>query len=398
MGRKLYLCLFSSSQRVFEINYACRRIIGYRSDPGAIPGSSTNERTRPFESGFVVVAILNDMKVRDIRGVNLGGWLVLEKWITPSVFRDLQASDEHSLCSELGVTETKTRLEEHRRTFITEKTIRQIQELGLNAVRVPVGYWLFDDVDGYIGGAYRYVDKLFSWAKKYNLQILLCLHGAPGSQNGWDHSGRAGEIGWRDTADNIQRTLNTIERICERYGRREQLFGVELLNEPHPTISLVDLMRYYRKASRVVRKHCRYGVRRVVSDAFRPKQMGRRIFFGGFRHTVLDQHMYQLFTPEDRALDFPHHLKKAREWGDELRRRTRFIPVVVGEWCAVLDGADQSGPSQNHTRIGKEEYVQYAMQQRRSFESAGCGWFYWTALTEDKGLWSLLDHPEFIEK
>ena len=29
-----------------------------------------------------------------LRGVNLGGWLVLEKWMTPSVFEGLQATDE----------------------------------------------------------------------------------------------------------------------------------------------------------------------------------------------------------------------------------------------------------------------------------------------------------------
>ena len=28
----------------------------------------------------------------NLRGVNLGGWLVLEKWITPSLFEGLQAA------------------------------------------------------------------------------------------------------------------------------------------------------------------------------------------------------------------------------------------------------------------------------------------------------------------
>lgn len=338
------------------------------------------------------------MKVGDIRGVNLGGWLVLEKWITPSVFHGIQAIDEYSLCSELGVVEANVRLDKHRRTFITEETMRQIQNIGLNAVRVPVGYWLFDDVDGYIGGAYRYIDKLFLWAEKYDLQVLLCLHGAPGSQNGWDHSGRSGEIGWHHNVENPQRTLSAIERICERYGHREQLFGVELLNEPHPTLPLVDLMRYYRKASRIVRKQCRRGVRWVVSDAFRPRQMARRIFYNWFRHSILDQHMYQLFTPEDRELEFSQHLIKARKWRTELRRRTRFIPVVVGEWCAVLDKVGIPEQKQRQGHYEKKECIQYAVQQRQSFESAGCGWFYWTARTEDKGPWSLLDHPEFIGK
>ena len=36
-----------------------------------------------------------------LRGVNLGGWLVLEKWMTPSVFEGLQATDETTWCAEL---------------------------------------------------------------------------------------------------------------------------------------------------------------------------------------------------------------------------------------------------------------------------------------------------------
>jgi len=36
------------------------------------------------------------------RGVNTGGWLVLEKWMTPSLFEGLSATDETTWCAELG--------------------------------------------------------------------------------------------------------------------------------------------------------------------------------------------------------------------------------------------------------------------------------------------------------
>ena len=44
-----------------------------------------------------------------LRGVNLGGWLVLEKWITPSLFEGLKATDETSYCVELGEAEATRR-------------------------------------------------------------------------------------------------------------------------------------------------------------------------------------------------------------------------------------------------------------------------------------------------
>src|SRR5215469_12190564 len=53
-----------------------------------------------------------------LRGVNLGAWLVLEKWMTPDTFRGADAEDEYTLCLGLG-DKAKGRLDQHRDTFIT---------------------------------------------------------------------------------------------------------------------------------------------------------------------------------------------------------------------------------------------------------------------------------------
>lgn len=338
------------------------------------------------------------MKARDLRGVNLGGWLVIERWITPSIFRGIQGVDEHSLCHELGLEEAKKRLETHRQTFITEEHIQQISELGLNAVRVPLGYWLFDDTDGFVGGAYRYIDALFGWAAKYNIEVLLCLHGAPGSQNGWDHSGRSSGVGWHTDVSNMKRTLETVQRPCERYGGNERLYGLELLNEPHASLPLRILVQYYREATKVIRQHSRKRIRVVVSDAFRARQMIFRIFLHWFQHPILDQHLYQLFTEEDQRLDFDAHIAKVGVWYHELKWRTRLVPVIVGEWSAAMDERYQPHPKKTTKHFTQAEYSAYTARQRQAFEQAGCGWFYWTARVEDKGVWSLLDHPELLGK
>lgn len=49
---------------------------------------------------------------KTIRGVNLGGWLVLEKWIRPSVFANLPSTvvDEYTFCQNLGKTEAEKRI------------------------------------------------------------------------------------------------------------------------------------------------------------------------------------------------------------------------------------------------------------------------------------------------
>ncbi len=78
-----------------------------------------------------------------LRGVNLGGWLLLEKWITPSLFAGLAATDETTYCAELGLDEATRRLHHHWQTFITRDDFAWLARTGINAVRLPVGHWLF---------------------------------------------------------------------------------------------------------------------------------------------------------------------------------------------------------------------------------------------------------------
>lgn len=42
----------------------------------------------------------------------------------------------------------------------------------------------------------RYFLKAIGWARKYGLRINLDLHTIPGSQNGYNHSGKQGIINW----------------------------------------------------------------------------------------------------------------------------------------------------------------------------------------------------------
>jgi hypothetical protein len=53
--------------------------------------------------------------LQQVRGVNIGSWLLLEKWITPSVFSGLPDSvnDEFQLCESLGKDAAEQRLRSH---------------------------------------------------------------------------------------------------------------------------------------------------------------------------------------------------------------------------------------------------------------------------------------------
>lgn len=331
-----------------------------------------------------------------VRGVNLGGWLVLERWISPSVFAGTEAKDEYSLCQQLGPQEAARRLMRHRDTFITEDHIRQIAELGLNTVRVPIGYWLFGRQQPFVDGANRYVERLFAWADECRLKIILDFHAAPGSQNGHDHSGRAGKVGWHTDEAHIEASLAFIKRLAARYGREPALRGIELLNEPNWEAGPSQLLDYYQRATRAVRAHCHQSVAIIVSDAYRPKEMSKALRRAKLNDVTLDVHLYQLFTPEDRALDLNGHLRKVdKVWNKELKKLRRHHDVLVGEWSAAMHElyrpTDQ--PARHYTN---EDYRAYCAAQQRVFDKHGVSWTYWTVRTEGGGIWSLLNHPKLL--
>jgi len=167
-----------------------------------------------------------------IKGVNLGNWLVLEKWMSPVVFDGLEdVEDETWLARTLSPEILSERMKAHRETYITERDFAYIARHGFNTVRIPVPYFIFGDRKPFIG-CIEYLDRAFGWAEKYELQILIDLHTAPGSQNGFDNGGICGVCKWAQSPEEVEFVLTVLERLAERYAHRKGLYGIEILNEP----------------------------------------------------------------------------------------------------------------------------------------------------------------------
>jgi len=86
-----------------------------------------------------------------IRGTNLGGWMVLEPWITPSLFYQFlgrgegsAAFDTYTFCEVLGAKEANRQLQQHWKTWVTEEIIKEMAMSGaVNSLRVPIGDYMF---------------------------------------------------------------------------------------------------------------------------------------------------------------------------------------------------------------------------------------------------------------
>lgn len=69
-------------------------------------------------------------------------------------------------------------IQEHWNTFIVEDDFHFIKTNGLNAVRIPVGWWIASDPmppHPYVGGSLLALDKAFLWAQYVLLFFFIYL-------------------------------------------------------------------------------------------------------------------------------------------------------------------------------------------------------------------------------
>ncbi|KAL8486976.1 hypothetical protein ACS0TY_023605 [Phlomoides rotata] len=277
-------------------------------------------------------------------------------------------------------------MKEHWSTYIVEEDFKFIKKNGLNAVRIPVGWWIASDPNPpkpYVAGSLLALDNAFSWAQKYGIRVIIDLHAAPGSQNGWEHSSsRDGSQEWGQTDANIQQTVDVIDFLTARYAKSPSLFAVELINEPlSPGVSLDTLTNYYIAAYNAVRKHSSTAYV-VLSNRLGPHEP-RELFTltTGFTKVALDVHHYNLFSSIFDNLSVQQNIDYVNN-----NRTTQLNEITtsngplifVGEWVAEWQ---VSGAT-------KEDYQRYAEAQLRVFGQTAFGWAYWTLKNVNK-YWSL---------
>lgn len=290
-----------------------------------------------------------------IRGVNLGGWLLLEPFITPSFFEKYDASmgvvDEWTLMHHLKSTEeheaASQLLENHYATFVTEDTFKEIREAGLDHVRIPIGFWAVRTwkEDKFLPQvSWRYLLRGIEWARKYGIRVNLDLHSVPGGQNGWNHSGRQGVLKWMNGKTgflNGEKALEIHTSLAtffaqDRYKNVVTMYG--LVNEPNMmSLDTRNVNQWTEIAYHLVRDK---GYEGVISfgDGFLGVDSWQGVFEQSeFPIMALDVHEYTIF---DMGLIQMSHAQKiayvCSSWSDQMKRSSDSDighgPTFVGEW------------------------------------------------------------------
>lgn len=353
-----------------------------------------------------------------VNGVNLGNWLVLEKWMSPGLFEGTDAEDEYWLPRSLTKEVYEARIKIHRSEYISERDFVTIKSWGMDTIRIQVPYFIFGDREPFLG-CIDELDKAFNWAEKYGLKILIDLHTAPESQNGFDNGGISGVCKWAQNPQEVEFVLTVLERLAKRYGTRTGMWGIEVLNEPateaiwefmnvqkrYPPkdeamgkgscgISISFIRQFYREAYKRIRAFMPEEKQVVFHDAF--DLSGWKEFFEKekFQNIVLDTHQYLMMA---EMMGCGQHLNEYLDYiqthfAKEIEVIQAYVPVICGEWClfnslacgwdtkggqTVLNGVKGWDKELKSAEEKKEIYQAVAKAQLDAWNK-GSGHFYWS--------------------
>lgn len=200
-----------------------------------------------------------------LRGVNAGQILLQEGWMSPFALEPLKNEDGSYVKDADGNIQYPEFTEEEFRegiksnpnlntydmeelmkiywdAFFTEEDFRIIKEdLQMNVIRLPFYYLniLNDDLTlKEEEAAFAYLDWFVEEAAKNEIYIVLDFHGAPGSQNGFEHSGRKDRVAglWTNEAY-VNATVEMWKLISKHYTETKPELGkwiatYDILNEP----------------------------------------------------------------------------------------------------------------------------------------------------------------------
>ncbi|KAJ7597458.1 exo-beta-1,3-glucanase [Mycena floridula] len=362
-----------------------------------------------------------------VRGVNLGGWLVLEPWLCPSFF---SATGNTDIVDEwtFGLYQSKSvataALEAHWDSWIVEQDFKDIKAAGLNHVRIPIGYWAFEVGPGepYIQGQLPYLKQAVVWAKKYGIKVIIDLHGVPGSQNGFDNSGhRMNYPTWHSNTTNVARSNKIIKTLANMFPQSSDVPIIAPLNEPAGFYgeSVMKVVRQYWKDS--------YGNIRfplgtkkqsntvvLIHDAFLKGSVWKGFMpYPQYEGVALDSHIYSMFTSKGNQMTESQHIKEMCNQGPNIT--SSGLWTIVGEWTPATNdcakylnglgvGARYDGTMSGSTRVGscqgvsgkastftpayKTLLAKMWSAQVFTYEKYGLGWIQWTWKAEQADDWS----------
>ncbi|EXM04954.1 murein transglycosylase [Fusarium odoratissimum NRRL 54006] len=358
---------------------------------------------------------------KKIRGVNLGSLFIYEPWIDSQEWANTGCEGEKSdfdCVMNKGQDITDKNFQAHWKRWINQTDLDEMLSYGLNTIRVPLGYWLkedlVDDSEHFpkltFGGWFGILDSTLWLGKRsrllhHSLNKFIAyancknsLHGVPGAQeSNQPFTGQyAPTVGFYSDY-NYGRAIEWLEWMTDIIHTKKEYRNVGMLglvNEPLNWDKAVDSLRktYYPKACSAIRKvedklkvtsNNRLHIHMMGSlwGSGKPTEFLRDTSF-----TAFDDHRYLKW---DTSVEASHGAYIKKSCSDD---RNTDGPTIVGEWSlAVPDDVEKTDAWNPQTQ--KEFYTKWFSAQVHAYEENTLGWVFWTweASLGDDYRWSYRD-------
>ncbi|KAK8235177.1 glucan endo-1,6-beta-glucosidase B [Phyllosticta capitalensis] len=337
-----------------------------------------------------------------IRGVNAGSQYIIEPWMAADVWKntlgcgDAQAERQCVQTAYNGDMDAAgAAWQKHWDSWITQSDIQTMKSYGLNTIRIPVGFWMKEDLlneyERFPKGGFNHLVKFCGWASDAGMYIIIDLHGMPGRQvanNAFtgDYESTTGFYQSDYESGRAYEFLSWIANQTHSNSAFRNVGALELVNEPKREDSgdtqwMVE--HYYGSAIDAVREaEATLGVSdaaklhlAVMDDLWESGPLPSTALTSSQLSTLLyDDHNYQAspITSCGGALTCALSYTCSATVG-QGNRVTSQTPKIVGEWALKLD---QLGGQE---LANKDFFKSYAAAQMDMYEREGLkGWVYWS--------------------
>jgi len=337
----------------------------------------------------------------NLRGVNFGGWLLMEGYILGG--RNIAESAFKSKFKKIyGKEELELFEREFRKRYITKDDFKRVSSWGANCIRLPFHYKFFENRPyRYNKDSIAFMHKIMQWAKECNLKIILDLHAACGCQNHDWHSDSTGKALLWEGAKYRDRTYALWEHLASTFRDEEALYGYDVVNEAViDSKKLHILKRFYKKTIQAIRRSDKKNIIFLEGNRWGQEVEFLEDLLG--ENISLSIHTYQ---PLNFTFNFVRNFKYPGKidnlhWGrDRLKKSldsyNRFAQknntdIFVGEF-----GVNYRGGT-----FGEHKWLDDILSIFKQFEF---GWTYWTYkatsnATFPDGIVQYLDNPPWVKR
>jgi endoglucanase len=175
-----------------------------------------------------------------LTGVNLGGLMVMEKWMCPLDSGSLP--DTYSVIQELdsrfGVSGEQSLIRTYQQNWITTSDLQNIKNAGFNCVRVPV-WWgdfftlsSYGSTSGWRSDAFTELDWIVNNCANIGLYVVIDMHGVVGGQSTSQDCGQQNQNTYWSNGSYQGDTAWMWWEIANHYNGNGTVAGYDLINEP----------------------------------------------------------------------------------------------------------------------------------------------------------------------